>query len=409
MAPARTSAPPAAASAILVEAIDRGLISPDVAPMMRVVVERSMTSAGGDGTVLELADGDSLLYVAAAGAGVPFIGARVQATLSLSGLSVRTGEVQCCRDSELDPRVDREACRKIGVRSMICVPIGLGADTLAVLKVYSGRPDWFDDSAIERVRLLAEMTGLACDAAQARTSALVVALERLEDLDRMRNDFVSLLNHELRTPLASVTGYLELLADEELNPQQTGFVEIAQRNTARLTEMVDQLLTLARLDSGKTELSAKPVNVAGVAADAIEAIRPAAEHGGVSVSLETEGAVWSLGDARWLSQIADNLVANAVKYTPAGGSVHVRVARGNPEHVLLRVSDTGIGIPEEELPRLFERFYRASTAVNSSIPGTGLGLAITKALIEGLGGDVVVRSEVGSGTTFDVTLPAARG
>jgi signal transduction histidine kinase len=407
MAPSPTTA---ADSAILVEAIDGGLISPDVAPMMRVVVERAMTSAGGDGTVLEVMGDDVLLYVAAAGAGVPWVGSRVQATNSLSGLSIRTGEVQCCDDSELDDRVDREACRRIGVRSMLCVPIRLGADTRAVLKVYSAQPNWFDEAAVERVRLLAEMTELACDAAQARTTALVVALERLEELDRMRNDFVSLLNHELRTPLASVTGYLELLADDEdLSPQQANFVQIAQRNSARLTEMVDQLLTLARLDSGKTELSIEPVNLAGIAAESLEAIRPVAEQSGVSVSLEADGAVWSVGDAKWLSQITDNLVANAVKYTPAGGSVAIRVTLGSEEHVLLRVSDTGIGIPGEELPRLFERFFRASTAVDSSIPGTGLGLAITKALIEGLGGGVAVRSEVGAGTTFDVTLPAARG
>ena len=393
-------------SAILTEAVDGGLIAPDVAPMMRVLVERAMTAVRGDGSVLEVEDGDTLLYVAAAGRTVPSLGARVSLASSLSGLSVQLAEALWCDDSEEDPRVDLEACRRVGVRSMLCVPVALGRDVRAVLKVSAAEPHWFDAAAIERVRLLVEMIEAACDSARERTEALIAARERLEELGRMKDEFISVVNHELQTPITRINGYLDLLAEEEeLTPEQARYVEIARRNSTRLAEMVDQLLTLFRADAGRLEFSGGPVDLVDVAREAVEAVGPVASHGGVAVDLEAAGSGWVTGRRQPLTQIVDNLVANAVKYTPAGGTVSVSVGTDDDRRVRLSVTDTGIGIPADELPRVFDRFYRASSATDRHIRGTGLGLAVTKALVEGLGGSIEAHSELGAGTRFDVLLP----
>jgi len=235
--------------------------------------------------------------------------------------------------------------------------------------------------------------------------------ERLRELDRLKDEFIALISHELRTPLTSILGYLELLLDAEAGPiteEQEHFLRIIARNSDRLRRLVGDLLLVAQIEAGRLSLDQAEVDLARLAAECVEAAVPAAEERGISVRLSAESVpnVWA--DRSRLAQLLDNLLSNAIKFTPAGGRVGVAlVTRG--DNARLEVSDTGIGIPEAERDRLFERFFRTEGATRSAVQGTGLGLAITKAIVEGHGGRIGLESREGVGTTFWVELPLLAG
>ncbi len=236
--------------------------------------------------------------------------------------------------------------------------------------------------------------------------AQVVA--RLEDLDRQKSDFVSVVSHELRTPLTSIIGYLEMLEDGDagpLSPEQIDLLAVGQRNAGRLLALIEDLLTLSRIESGKLRREEVPVDLAGVVADVTAELRPRLAGRDLDLTVTTDPAAPVLGDRDHLERVLFNLVGNALKFTPDGGEVTVS-AHLHGDEVVVAVGDTGIGIPEDEIDHLFDRFYRASTATSRAIPGTGLGLAITGLLVEQHGGRIEVASRAGAGTTFTVRLPA---
>ena len=229
---------------------------------------------------------------------------------------------------------------------------------------------------------------------------------QLRELDRLKDEFVSLVSHEFRTPLTSIRGYLELLTEEEasLSEEQLRFLATIDRNAKRLQRIVGDLLLCAQAQAGRLVLERAPVRLEEIVADSIEAARPAAAEKEVELVV-SEGAVAPVpGDRARLAQVVDNFVSNAVKFTGSGGTVTV-TTRQVGGHAELEVSDTGMGIAAEELPRLFERFFRSEQASANAIPGTGLGLAIARAIVESHGGDVEVRSELAVGTTFVIRLP----
>ena len=232
--------------------------------------------------------------------------------------------------------------------------------------------------------------------------------ERLRQIDRLKDELVMVVSHELRTPLTSIQGYVDLvLDDEELDPGARRFLQTAQRNAGRLHRLVEDLLLLSRVDRTELPLALAPLDVATLTAAEIAASRALAEDKGVALDLVLPPAGSSTtvqADEVRLAQVVDNLVANAVKFTPAGGRVRVEVASVGAS-VRIVVADTGIGIPVEEHGQLFERFFRASTATEQHIPGTGLGLAVSKAIVDAHGGTIEVASAAGLGTTFRVTLP----
>jgi signal transduction histidine kinase len=228
------------------------------------------------------------------------------------------------------------------------------------------------------------------------------------ELDRLKDEFVATVSHELRTPLTSMLGFLEMVREGEageLLPDQERFLAIVHRSSERLQRLVGDLLFVARLDAGGLQLQLEDgVPLEEVVAEGVEASRPEAWSHEVMLDLEQNGPVAVRGDRERLGQLVSNLISNAVKFTPAGGKVTARVfAEGG--HGVVEVEDTGIGIPQAEQERLFQRFFRASTATDQAIPGTGLGLAITKAITEAHDGTISVRSAPGEGTTFRVELP----
>jgi len=225
-------------------------------------------------------------------------------------------------------------------------------------------------------------------------------------LERLRDAFVAAVSHELRTPLTSISGFLEMLGDQEHELGDAGrtYLDVIRRGTTRLQRIVEDLLLVAQIEANRLELDPAPADLAELAAAAVEAALPAAAEQGIELVLDARGALPLEADAGRLGQVLDNLVSNALKFTPAGGSVMLS-ARNGDGRLHVEVTDTGIGIPQEELGQLFSRFYRASTATRRAIPGTGLGLVIARAIVEGHGGTIALESREGQGTRVTVTLP----
>lgn len=250
---------------------------------------------------------------------------------------------------------------------------------------------------------------------RAAEQALVFALDkeretnqRMLELDRAKGDFVSTVSHELRTPLTSIVGYTELLADDlsgNLTEMQHQLVERIDRNGERLLHLVEDLLTLARVEEGSLCLDHVECDLRDAVRVATDEVSHAAHQGRVALEVSLPRTPVPLeGDLAYLERLALNLVGNAVKFTPAGGRVEVDL-RATDDVAVLRVNDTGMGIPTEEQGQLFERFFRSSLATDNAIQGTGLGLHIVRSIAEAHHGQIDFESTPGIGSTFRFTVP----
>src|SRR5207248_7865536 len=199
--------------------------------------------------------------------------------------------------------------------------------------------------------------------------------------DRLREALIATVSHELRTPLTSIIGYLELVGTgpDRLSAEDAGYIEVVGRNAVRLQRMVEDLLFLAQLDAGGFSLDLSDTNLVELAGEAIEAARPAAEAKQVILTLDHDQPSIVRVDANRIGQALDNLVSNAIKFTPQGGKVELLIENRGTSNTL-RVTDNGYGIPTSEQDRLFERFFRSTTASANNVPGTGLGLTIAKTI-----------------------------
>ena len=246
-----------------------------------------------------------------------------------------------------------------------------------------------------------------------KLQGMVQALEKehaeLEKLERVRKDFVINVSHELRTPLASIQGYAETLLDGALEDTQHNarFVEIIRQNAQRLANLTADLLTLSRIELGQRKLHLASAKVQQMVEDAVDSMHPIAAKKNITLALDVnENNPEVFCDSEAVVQILTNLLDNAIKYTPVGGIVSLGL-KENPTSVEISVRDSGIGIPQEELPRLFERFYRVDKVRSKELGGTGLGLAIVKHLVKAQGGDVWVTSVDGKGSEFTFSLPCS--
>ncbi len=231
---------------------------------------------------------------------------------------------------------------------------------------------------------------------------------RAEELLRLRDEFVAVISHELRTPMTSIIGYLELISEGDAGPlttEQRAYLGVVQRSTDRLVELVDELLLVAEAGRGQLALELVDVDSGALVTDAVAAGRPAADTRSIVLRAEAGDGGTFRGDRKRLGQMLDNLVSNAIKFTPDGGRVSVRSAQTDGG-VLFEVVDSGAGITAEDQEHLFDAFFRSRTAIERAVPGTGLGLTITKAIVDAHGGAIEVRSPAGGGTTFRVTIPA---
>ncbi|MFB9889678.1 ATP-binding protein [Planobispora takensis] len=231
-------------------------------------------------------------------------------------------------------------------------------------------------------------------------------VRRLQDLDRMKDELVAVVSHELRSPIGAIRGYAEMLMDDPgLAGEHRAFVDVIDRKSAHLQRLVDDLLDLARFDAGHIGLDIRPLSLEQLVRQALDEHRPAAAAKRIVLDAALAPGLTVHADPVRLRQVLDNLLSNAIRYTPEDGVVTVTSGEEDDCATVI-VADTGIGIPAEQYPRLFDRFFRASTALESGVKGTGLGLAITKAIVDAHGGVIEACPGRERGTVFTVRLPA---
>ena len=258
-----------------------------------------------------------------------------------------------------------------------------------------------------------------------KTAKLQAAYDRLRELDRLKSNFLATVSHELRTPLTSIIGYSEMLESGiagELSTEQTEFVQTIHKKGDELLALITSLLDLSKLEQGVLKIRPEPVDVGALVQNIADTMRPHALQKEIQVHVDLGSDLPTIeGDPVRLRQVLSNLAENAIKFTPQGGDIFLSaqatdvdteggglgaVLMAMPRRaVQLCVKDTGVGMPQDELPKIFDAFYQVDGSSTREHGGTGLGLSIVKRLVDAHGGTVEVRSQVGTGTTFEVTIP----
>ena len=275
---------------------------------------------------------------------------------------------------------------------------GRRVGSAAILRDITAQKRW--QSQLER--LVAERTR----ALREKNEQLQRANDELQQLDRLKNEFVSLVSHELRAPLTNLNGSLGLMRGGCAHPNTTcqHMFHVIDGQIARLTRLVQGVLNVSRIEAGQLTLRSEPVDLARLARETVESVRGRTTIHQFQLSAPVHGATVR-GDPDRLAEVVLNLIDNAIKYSPDGGPVSIDLSQHDGE-VRLAVSDVGLGIPADEVERVFDKFHRVDGSDAQAVYGHGLGLYISKKLVEAHGGRMEVRSRVGAGSTFTVCLPA---
>lgn len=301
------------------------------------------------------------------------------------------------------------------VRSLLVVPMISKGKVIGTLCIDDDKPDAFSPDDGQLLAIAAAQAAVAIENAQLyesskkRAEELAKAYDELQTLDRLQKEFVQNVSHELRTPLTFIKGYVELMLEEamgELNELQQNSLHIVARRADAMTRLINNLLSLQQVEM--ESLRPNRVSLAEVTRVALESAEAAATQAGIVLKAEIPEslpAVWA--DRNYLEQVFDNILGNAIKFSPDGGEIVVRI-REEGEYLRVAISDTGIGIPNDKLERIFERFYQVNGSPTRRFGGTGLGLALVKKAIEAHGGKIWVESQLGQGSTFFFTLPIWR-
>jgi len=326
--------------------------------------------------------------------------------------AIETGQAVGSTRAQLDPQL--AAVFGPAAQSFAWAPVRVGGKLYGVVGATSERR-LFEWPALRLLEGVADLAGLAIGNAErlrlelGRAAQLEAHAERMAQLEKVKADFLNVASHELRGPLAVLKGYLSMLSDGDLTlgvPATARIFDIIGGKLQEVSDLVEQMLETARLEDSRLHLRLQVLDLEEVVAEAAERTRPQAGSSHRLVVGETPAPVPVIADRKRLLTILTNLLDNAVKYSPAGGRVEVRIA-SRRDRVEVKVRDHGLGIAADDLPRLFTRFGRIVTAENSHIPGTGLGLYLARELARMHGGDITVRSDEGSGSTFTVSLPTA--
>jgi signal transduction histidine kinase len=292
------------------------------------------------------------------------------------------------------------------------VPVGEGDLVLGV--IWIARPDSAQEWTRAEISLIQHVAGnLAYGLMQSHLiGAQQQVMYKLQELDQAKTDFLTTVNHELRTPLTSITAYLDMIRAGSGGPLPAGverMVDVISRNAERLRRLIEDMLTVSHQDTSG-DLVLRRVNVGTLLRLVVSTLQPLADSRSLSLTVtHAPGTMTVQADEAKLEQVFANIISNAIKFTPHGG--HVAVSSGiasDPDSVpsvVVRVEDTGVGIPEGEIEQVFTRFFRASNASTAAIPGSGLGLAIAHDIVERHSGRLDVESALGVGTTVSVRLP----
>ena len=344
----------------------------------------------------------------------------------ITGWVAATGRPLYVPDVEKDPRY---IPGMKGVRSEIALPLKIGEKMLGVLNVESTELGAFRERdvrilsslaaqaavAIENARLYAEIQekaeelNTACRDLEVSRENILKANERLREMDRLKSEFLATMSHELRTPLTAIIAYTELMRDNRVDERQRNeFLEIVDEQGNRLIQLIDDLLDLSKLECGKMQLNLEHVDLNEIALSAVQTIRPTAEKKGLElVTAFCPRLPLAYLDAKRVRQVCWNLLCNAVKFTENGGRITVST-EDSPEELILRISDTGIGIKPEDIDRIFDRFAQVDSSATRAHGGAGVGLDLVRRFVTLHSGRVWVESEYGCGSTFIFTLPKER-
>ena len=371
---------------------------------------------GGMLAVLMEPDGaGSLVASAVAGADAAPMRVSLDDDASVTVSAFRSAEPYFVADLEGHPAVSSRLAASLDAVSALWQPVVRDTEPVGVLIVVWDRPlERLSERAAAVVGLFAAEAAVAIERAdllsrlEGLNRTLRMQVEALRISDQLKTDFVSSVSHELRTPLASIIGYVDVMLDGDVGTftdEQREFMSIVHENARRLLTLINDLLTLSGVESGKMVLRRELTDLRGVVERCVRDQLQVAEASDLRLSLVLPAdPVEAQVDADRIGQVLTNLLANAIKFTGAGGRVGVALGRAR-NGVALSVSDTGIGIAEDDQTRLFERFFRARNAADNSIPGTGLGLAISKGIVDAHGGTLTVESALDEGTAITVLLP----
>ncbi|MFH2203778.1 MAG: GAF domain-containing sensor histidine kinase [Elusimicrobiota bacterium] len=320
----------------------------------------------------------------------------------------KTGKHFMTGDAQNDPQVIAHFARLWKCHSLMVVPLVMEGKRKGVMRVGCYERDRFTPDDLKLVRVIAEEAAVLVESVML-AEKLADTNRELAELHRMKDDFVSTVSHEFKTPLTSIKGFVTVLLDQEvgpLNEEQKRFLKIINSASERLSSLVNDMLDMSRLERG-LEIEMSGVDLEKAARLAVENHRYIADNKGVRLVLETPPLLpRALGNDEWLKHVFNNLLSNALKFTPDRGEVTITLA-SKGDCLETTVSDTGIGIPEADQEHVFEKFYRAANRQAIKAPGTGLGLAICKSVIDKHGGRIWLESVPGQGTRFHFVLPAA--
>ena len=384
----------------------------ELEPVLQAILKHSLELVEGDDARIFLYDGEKLHFGAARWADgerrEPFSEPRKD---GLTYTVVRSGERLAVEDLSAHPLfkdTDWEG-------AILGLPLLIDQRVIGVMNLAFAHPHTFTENELRALALLADQAALAIRNAhlftesQTRAQELAAALERLQQLDTLKSQFIQNTSHELRTPVTLIRGYAELLESRrlgELNSKQWAAVAVITRRTRVLTKMLDDFNAI--LDTERQKNDWKPVDLVALVRRLTEEYQPQMEQKELTfeATLEPETAV-VLGNSVHLRRVVDNLLDNALKFTASGGKVSLHIQR-DETWSYLEVSDTGIGIPEDKRERIFERFYQVDGSMTRRYGGTGLGLALVKEITEAHGGEINVQSRLGEGSTFQIKLPLMR-
>jgi signal transduction histidine kinase len=321
----------------------------------------------------------------------------------------KTGRPFLTGDAQDDPQVLHRYSKLWNIRSLMVIPVRCSGRTIGVLRIGSFKSGVFTKDQMETISLIADESGILVEMAFLNRR-LAASSEQWKELNRVKDDFISTVSHEFKTPLTTLEGFLSVVLDGEAGPlgeDQRRFLLLCRNSVRRLTAMVFELLDLSKLET-HIAMDFHPISIAEVVSRSVEAQRLQAESQGTVVTLRLGDNLPRMkADARWIGLVFDNLLSNAIKFTRTGG--HVELSAADKGDVLaVTVSDDGIGIPKTDHPHVFERFYRVSNRHETSSSGTGLGLAISREIILRHGGRMWLESTLGRGTKVHFVVPVLR-
>ncbi|MBN2549471.1 MAG: GAF domain-containing protein [Anaerolineales bacterium] len=384
----------------------------ELQPVLEAILQQALKLVAANDAHIFLYDGERLSFGAALWEGnfqkEPFSQPREN---GLTYSVARTGQKIVIPNMEQIERFAKQGWSG----AIIGLPLRIGDQVLGVMNLAFSEPHNFLPDELRILELLADQAALALtnanlySEARQRASELASALADLQELDRLKSEFIQNVSHELRTPLAIVLGYVEMFESGDLGqltPEQNGPMEIVIRRLRHLNKLLDDMLTIVETEAHSK--AGKPVDLAQIMFTILNDLQGPAAQAGLELKYTIDSELPLLtGIAPHLQRACENLLSNAIKFTPAGGQILVSLWAETDE-VILQVQDTGIGIPDDQLERIFERFYQVDGSTTRRYGGTGLGLALVKEVVEAHGGKVSVESETGQGSIFRIALPIAK-